>query len=250
MGYGDGIFQIRAAWNWLVLSLQMQYDIFWLKDHSAIMQVSVQDECRPPLKASGYLSHWSLQNSEEGLFATKNLLIKFMSLLILREQTLEYIEILCLQDDGYRRRKKETPIKSFSACLTSQKSAAWGTKKTRIIPLTSKENVFESSTPFICFLLGWIVRDTIDTVVGRLVPISTNKICNCNSYINSWGHKYNTISYWVLWNMFWVYLEHCYLFFTVSLRRPWWGLHAFLFFFSFVPFLFNIFLIFLNLILL
>ena len=150
----------------------------------------------------------------------------------MREQTLEYIEILCLQDDGYRRRKKETPIKSFSACLTSQKSAAWGTKKTRIIPLTSKENVFESSTPFICFLLGWIVRDTIDTVVGRLVPISTNKICNCNSYINSWGHKYNTISYWVLWNMFWVYLEHCYLFFTVSLRQPGWGILAFLFFSS------------------
>ena len=41
-----------------------------------------------------------------GGFATKKLVIKLMSsfkkILIMREQTLEYIEILCLQDDGYR----------------------------------------------------------------------------------------------------------------------------------------------------
>ena len=142
----------------------MQYNIFWLKYHSAIMQVSVQDECRPLLKALGYLSHWSLQNLEERLFATKNLVIKFMSffinIIIARTNSWIYWNSMFagwwLQN---RRRKKETPIKSFSACLTSQKSAAWGTKKTRIIPLTSKENVFGSSTSFICFLFGWIVRD-------------------------------------------------------------------------------------------
>ena len=101
---------------------------------------------------------------------------------------------------------------------------------------------------FLAELLG--IFNTIDSVVGRLVSISATKICNCNNYINSWGHKYNTISCWVLWNIFWVYLEHCYLFFTVSLRQPWWGILAFLFFSSFIPFLFNICLIFLYLMLL
>ena len=218
------------------------------------MQVSVQDECRPLLKASPYSSHWNLQNSEEGLFASKNLLIRFMSFFININiaRTNSWIYWNSVFAGWWLQKAEKGNANKEFLCLLPNFSEVYclGHKENSDHPFNIKRKCFESSTPFICFLLGWIVRDTIDTVVGRLVPISTNKICNCNSYINSWGHKYNTISYWVLWNMFWVYLEHCYLFFTVSLRRPWWGLHAILFFFSFVPFLFNIFLILLNLILL
>ena len=152
------------------------------------MQVSVQDECRPLLKAIGYLSHRSLQNSKKGLFATKNLVfIKCLSFLILREQTLNILKIcVCRMLVTEQKAEKGNANKEFLCLPNFSEVCCLGHKENSDHPFKHQKKMFSNLQHlFYAFFLAELIFNTIYSVVGRLVSISATKICNCNNYINS-----------------------------------------------------------------